>query len=399
MGKTILLLLIGGLFSIALGQPKLIDGVIPGGTINGKPIPETAFQYNPQIEKIRLAAELNRPTASITDQELQTDIRKRLCQGLNGRIREAAKEEAMRELHITAAPQDIDAYRAKLQPFDALAQSKWITERAALILNGLAAVDRGQNAHQVYVQMMEPKGINEHEWELYLLQGRTPEGRAIFTKQLSMTPDVMAKGAAKMDLTYGAMSQKLDDTIDQQIAAKDPQFRTYLDHFNYALSHHSGLPLAEQRYVENQRAQWWKARESKVSVVLNDQKLITTCAEFGANAATLPGNGGSAPVGPGQSAQEGVFRVGNGVSVPILVYKVDPDYTEEARAAKLEGTVVLYVEVDVTGTATNIKVQRSLGLGLDEKAIEAVKQWRFKPGQKDGKPVTTAATLAVNFRL
>jgi len=60
---------------------------------------------------------------------------------------------------------------------------------------------------------------------------------------------------------------------------------------------------------------------------------------------------------------------------------------------------VLYIEVDATGKATNIHVQRSLGLGLDEKAMEAVKKWRFSPGKKDGKAVTVAATIEVNFRL
>lgn len=100
-----------------------------------------------------------------------------------------------------------------------------------------------------------------------------------------------------------------------------------------------------------------------------------------------------------QTAREGVLRVGGGVSAPTLVYKVEPDYTEEARAAKLQGIVVLTVEIDPTGTATNIRVLRSLGLGLDEKAIEAVKRWKFKPGQKDGKPVSVMATIEVNFRL
>jgi TonB family protein len=72
----------------------------------------------------------------------------------------------------------------------------------------------------------------------------------------------------------------------------------------------------------------------------------------------------------------------------VLIHKVEPDYTAEARNAKYQGTVLLYVEIDPTGTAQNIRVQRSLGLGLDEKAIEAVKKWRFKAGQKDGRPVT-----------
>jgi TonB family protein len=117
---------------------------------------------------------------------------------------------------------------------------------------------------------------------------------------------------------------------------------------------------------------------------------------------SLPGRGGGQAIKGGfiQSAQgQGVFRVGGGVSAPTLLYKEEPDYTEEARAAKLQGTVVLYVEINPTGTATNKKVRRGLGLGLDEKAVEAVEKWKFKPGEKDGTPVTVAATIEVNFRL
>jgi TonB family protein len=61
--------------------------------------------------------------------------------------------------------------------------------------------------------------------------------------------------------------------------------------------------------------------------------------------------------------------------------------------------VLLYIEVSPDGRATNIRVARSLGLGLDEKAMDAVKQWKFKPGYKNGQPVTVAATIEVNFRL
>jgi TonB family protein len=98
-------------------------------------------------------------------------------------------------------------------------------------------------------------------------------------------------------------------------------------------------------------------------------------------------------------AGAGVYPVGGGVSAPSLVSKVEPQYSEEARNVRYQGTVRLYVEVNPDGEATNIKVERSLGLGLDEKAIEAVRKWRFKPGMKDGKPVTVMATIEVNFRL
>ena len=103
--------------------------------------------------------------------------------------------------------------------------------------------------------------------------------------------------------------------------------------------------------------------------------------------------------GDGGSIGGGVFRMGGGVSAPTLLSKVEPEYSEEARKAKYQGVVLLYVEVDPSGKAVNIRVLHSLGLGLDQKAMEAVKKWRFKPGLKDGRPVTVQAQIEVNFRL
>lgn len=111
------------------------------------------------------------------------------------------------------------------------------------------------------------------------------------------------------------------------------------------------------------------------------------------------GKGGGFGPGEGGGMGGGVFRVGGGVTAPALIFKVEPEYSEEARKAKYQGTVLLYVQVDPTGKATNIRVLHSLGLGLDEKAMEAVKKWKFRPGQRDGKPVTVEAQIEVNFRL
>ena len=113
------------------------------------------------------------------------------------------------------------------------------------------------------------------------------------------------------------------------------------------------------------------------------------------------GSGKGAGFGPGEGGGVGggVYRVGGGVTAPAVLYKIDPEYSEEARKAKYSGTVVLYIEVDSTGHARNLKVVKGIGLGLDEKAIEAVTKWRFKPGLKDGKPVVVAAHIEVNFRL
>jgi protein TonB len=112
-----------------------------------------------------------------------------------------------------------------------------------------------------------------------------------------------------------------------------------------------------------------------------------------------PGKGGGYGPGEGGGIGGGVFKVGGGVSAPQVLYKVDPEYSEEARKAKYSGTVVIQLVVDSSGKAQNIRVIRSLGLGLDEKAIEAVNKWKFRPGLRNGQPVAVMATIEVNFRL
>ena len=102
---------------------------------------------------------------------------------------------------------------------------------------------------------------------------------------------------------------------------------------------------------------------------------------------------------PGQSDDRGVYRSGGNVTAPVVLHRTNPEYTEQARTAKYQGTVLLSVEIDPSGTPTNIKVQRGLGLGRNEKAIEAVKQWKFKPGQRDGTDVSVRTTVEVIFRL
>jgi TonB family protein len=115
------------------------------------------------------------------------------------------------------------------------------------------------------------------------------------------------------------------------------------------------------------------------------------------NAAASPGSTGSLP--GAAPAAPGAYRIGNGVSPPRLLSKVEPEYSEEARMAGLAGTVVLFVVVTQEGTPTDFRVLRTLGLGLDEKAIDAVNQWKFAPGTKEGKAVAVQATIEVNFRL
>jgi len=113
------------------------------------------------------------------------------------------------------------------------------------------------------------------------------------------------------------------------------------------------------------------------------------------------GTGQGPGVGPGHGGGigGGAYRVGGGVSAPRPIYDPDPEYSEQARQAKYQGAVVLWVVVGPDGRPRDIRVQRSLGMGLDEKAIEAVKQWRFEPAMKNGQPVPVQVNIEVNFRL
>src|ERR1019366_6177419 len=79
--------------------------------------------------------------------------------------------------------------------------------------------------------------------------------------------------------------------------------------------------------------------------------------------------------------------------------KIEPEYSEEARVAKIQGTVVLSIVIGVDGHAYDATLARSIGFGLDEKALDAVMQWQFKPGTQNGLPVPVMAQIEVNFRL
>ena len=113
------------------------------------------------------------------------------------------------------------------------------------------------------------------------------------------------------------------------------------------------------------------------------------------------GEGKGPGVGPGEGGGNGggPFRVGGGVTPPTILSRVEPQYSEEARKARYQGTVVLESVVKKDGTVDILRVVRSLGFGLDENAIQALKQWRFKPGMRNGIPVDVALNIEVNFNL
>ena len=97
---------------------------------------------------------------------------------------------------------------------------------------------------------------------------------------------------------------------------------------------------------------------------------------------------------------DGLYPAGrNGVTTPRVVYDPEPAYSDAARSAKMQGTVTLWLVVGADGKPTNIRVQKGLGMGLDEKALAAVQTWRFEPSTLNGHPVAVAIQVEVNFRL
>ena len=122
---------------------------------------------------------------------------------------------------------------------------------------------------------------------------------------------------------------------------------------------------------------------------------------LGAGAGSGIGSGTGNGVGPGSGGNTGggILHSGGSVSMPKVLYYVDPEFSEEARKAKFSGNVEVYLWVDEQGNPSHIRVTRGVGMGLDEKAIEAVRQYRFKPAMKDGKPVKVDLNIEVDFHI
>jgi TonB family protein len=95
----------------------------------------------------------------------------------------------------------------------------------------------------------------------------------------------------------------------------------------------------------------------------------------------------------------GLYNVGNGVSMPRAIYAPEPEFSDEARRVKFQGEVTLLAIIGADGLPKKLQVVRSLGMGLDEKAIEAVRTWRFDPAKKDERPVAVQMNIIVNFHL
>jgi len=115
------------------------------------------------------------------------------------------------------------------------------------------------------------------------------------------------------------------------------------------------------------------------------------------------GVGGDGGPGRGLGSRGGccgnIYSPGDGVSIPRAIYSPEPEFSEEARRSKYQGEVTLLATIGADGHTRDLRVVRSLGMGLDEKALEAVRTWRFEPGKKDGRPVAVQMNIIVSFHL
>jgi protein TonB len=113
------------------------------------------------------------------------------------------------------------------------------------------------------------------------------------------------------------------------------------------------------------------------------------------------GSGNGAGIGPGSGSNMGggLRKIGGGVSAPVVLFAPEPEFSEEARKAKVAGNVLVYLQVDASGHPTHVRVLRGIGLGLDEKAMEAVRQYKFKPAMENGRPVAVEMNVEVNFQI
>jgi TonB family protein len=137
-------------------------------------------------------------------------------------------------------------------------------------------------------------------------------------------------------------------------------------------------------------------RQARVSAISQATRAVADATNMNAAFAAA---GRPAAATQTAAAAPPATKVGNGVRPPVLLSKIEPEYSPEGLTAKYQGTVILSVVIGTDGQATDLQLVKSLGFGLDEKAAEAVSQWHFSPGQKDGTPVPVQATIEVNFRL
>lgn len=141
------------------------------------------------------------------------------------------------------------------------------------------------------------------------------------------------------------------------------------------------------------------ANNNMPNIGMPNSPLVGSSMGNGSGSGLGSGNGSGLGPGSGGNYGGGLRKIGGGVSTPVVIFQVEPEFSEEARKAKFMGVVMVNLIVDAQGRPQNVHTSRGVGMGLDDKAVEAVKQYRFKPAMEGGKPVAVELNIEVNFQI
>jgi protein TonB len=141
------------------------------------------------------------------------------------------------------------------------------------------------------------------------------------------------------------------------------------------------------------------SRNDALPIGMPNSPLVGLSMGNGRGSGLGSGEGNGVGTGSGGGTGGGLRHVGGSVSAPVVLYQPEPGFSEEARKAKVSGIVKVYLQVDVNGRPTHVRVMQGIGMGLDEKALEAVQQYKFKPAMENGKPVPVEMNVDVLFTI
>jgi TonB family protein len=259
---------------------------------------------------------------------------------------------------------------------------------------------------------LDPKGrVADHMGQLYASRGHEVPAIAFYARAMA-PPDALPETRRRLEALWGAEGMKDN---------------------RYVVTRPAGKLLPEKATADFYLLQAPKPAEAEARFIRGDERLRpfakavqdTTPAGIFPDTAptklirrvtlTCPGEGRECSVDLPPASEAVIAELAStppdtqfpneppagysGVTPPVVIYKVDAQYSKEASKKKIQGTITVEFLIDPTGHPRNIEVTRGLGYGLDEKAIEAVGKWRFRPGTKEGEPVYTHATSQVTFRL
>jgi TonB family protein len=321
----------------------------------------------------------------------------------------AAPLAAVRAQETTAIPADVDAtIRA------AVAQKNHqMLDKAAVAFEALRQYETAQRLLESSAAIREQvSGSQSVEYGLGLLKigdletnrRRGAEAEAFYTKAVLILGERPETARALMYL--GWRKKDPAEAIDffKKAQRLDPALTSSADRWMALIrERESNAPEAEILYKSSLGAAKPDSADAINTLQLYSRFLLAQGrdaeAKSMAEQAATALKSYYAQAAAGAKDATAVFKVGGDVKPPSVLGKVEPAYSQEARFARYSGTVVLYLEVTPEGVAQNIHIVKGLGMGLDESAIDAIGKWRFRPGTKDGAPVTVAAHVEVNFKL